>query len=255
MAWRCEGSAPGLQCVWWWLGYRCAWRLLSHLHIAWGWLYLTASGDWPSTLLYFPGIFRKQSTPKHGVATMRVIAELLDLYWVYWYAYLCPSFSPSMWFSGLKAAGHVLYLLLRADVPNSNHILLKNVRVARGRMVNAFQSPLLFPPLNWLSRETTVINRDLQNIQTYYRSKPSLCSFICLLPVLKTTLAMLLLQLQTATELLSKFTKYGCWVPSKSETSWFWEGMTKHMAARCAVDALPLCLDFALPMCLHWPLS
>lgn len=108
-------------------------------------------------------------------------------------------------FPGLKAARHFLYLLLSADVPNSNHILLKNVRVVRGRMVNAFQSQLLFPPLNCRSRETTVVNRDLKNIQIYYRSKPSLHSFFYLLLVLKTTLAMLLLQPGTGPGLLFKY--------------------------------------------------
>lgn len=199
--WRCESSASGLCCVWWWLGHQlcmtsavvpvcrlrlaipnCKWRLTFHL---------------PA----FPGHFQETKCSKTWCGhDHRVITEVLKLYWVHRYMYLCPSFSPTICFSGLKAAGYFIYLLLRADVPNSNHILLKNVRVVRGQMVTAFQSPLLFPPLNCRSRETTVVNRDLQNIQTYYRSNPSLSSFSCLFPLLKTPLAMLLLQPGTGAE-------------------------------------------------------
>lgn len=134
----------------------------------------------------------------------RVITVPLKLYWVYRYMNLCLSVNPTV-FSGLKAARHFLYLLLRADVPNSNHVLLKNVRVGRGRMVNAFQSQLLFPPLNCRSRETTVVNRDLKNIQIFYRSKPLLCAFFCLLLVLKTTLSVLLHHPGTGADPLSKY--------------------------------------------------
>lgn len=119
-------------------------------------------------------------------------------------------------------------------MPNSNHILLKNVRVVKGRIVNAFQSLLLFPPLNCRSRETTVVNRDLQNIQIYYRSKPSLCFFSCLLPLLKAALAMLLLQPGCGAELLSKPTAMDTGkmlnqfiVSLESETNPFQEGVNK----------------------------
>lgn len=132
-------------------------------------------------------------------------------------------------------------------MPNSNHILLKNVRVVRGRMVNAFQSPLLFPPLNCRSRETTVVNSDLQNIQMYYRSKPSLCFFSCLLPLLKAALAKLLLQPGCGAELLSKLTamdtgkKLTWFIGSlNSETNPFQEGVTRHDALAHPEDAQPL---------------
>lgn len=49
-------------------------------------------------------------------------------------------------------------------MPNPYRVLLKNGWVTRGQMTNAFQSPLLFPPLNCHSRKTIVINVDLQNI-------------------------------------------------------------------------------------------
>lgn len=239
--WGCEGLASGLHCVWWWSGHQlcttsaiapvcrlrlavpnCKWRLTFHL---------------PT----FPRHFQETKHSKTWCGhDHSLITELLKLYWVYRYTYLCPSFSPTVRFSGLKDAGHFLYLLLRADVPNSNHILLKNVRVVRGRIVNAFQSPLLFPPLNCRSRETTVVNRDLQNIQIYYRSKPSLCSFSCLLPLLKTALVMLLLQPGTGAELLSILTVMDMvemltWfiVSPNSESNPFWEGVTRHTLLRC----------------------
>lgn len=194
---------------------------------------------WTFHLAMFPRHFQEKKHSKTWCGRdHRVITELLMLYWVY--RYLCPSSSPTVCFSCLKAARHFLCLLLRADVPNSNHILLKNVRVVRGRMVNAFQSPLLFPPLNCRSRETTVVNRDLQNIQIYYRSKTSLCSFSCLLPLLKTALVTLQLQPGTGAELLPMLTAMETvetltWftVSSNSETSLFWEGVTRHTLLRC----------------------
>lgn len=148
-------------------------------------------------------------------------------------------------FSGLKSARHFLYLLLIADVPKSNHILLKNVRVVRGRMVNAFQSQLLFPPLNCRSRVTTVVNRDLKNIQIFYRSKPLLCSLFCLLLVLKTTLAVLLPHPGTGADPLSNTPTRStedmltCFrKPSNPETNPFWGHVTTHPAI-CPADAWP----------------
>lgn len=163
-------------------------------------------------------------------------------------------------FSGLKSARHFLYLLLIADVPKSNHILLKNVRVVRGRMVNAFQSQLLFPPLNCRSRVTTVVNRDLKNIQIFYRSKPLLCSLFCLLLVLKTTLAVLLPHPGTGADPLSNTPTRStedmltCFrKPSNPETNPFWGHVTTHPAI-CPADAWPFWQDLALLVGLHPPL-
>lgn len=65
--------------------------------------------------------------------------------------FFCQSFNTSLCFSDLQAAGHFLHLLLRADVTDPYRVLLKNGGVEEGQMQNAFQSPLLFPPLSGLS--------------------------------------------------------------------------------------------------------
>lgn len=75
--------------------------------------------------------------------------------------FFCQSFNTSLCFSDLKAAGHFLHLLLRADVTDPYRFLPKNGGVAGGQMQNAFQSPLLFPPLSGLSRKPVLGNGGL----------------------------------------------------------------------------------------------
>lgn len=75
--------------------------------------------------------------------------------------FFCQSFNTSLCFSDLKAAGHFLHLLLRADVTDPYRVLLKNGGVAEGQMQNAFQSPLLLPPLSGLSRKPVLGNGGL----------------------------------------------------------------------------------------------
>lgn len=75
--------------------------------------------------------------------------------------FFCQSFNTSLCFSDLQAAGHFLHLLLRADVTDPYRVLLKNGGVAEGQMQNAFQSPLLFPPLSGLSRKPVLGNGGL----------------------------------------------------------------------------------------------
>lgn len=158
VGWRCEGPASILHCVWWWPGH---WLCMTSTITPAPYLKLVIPNSEERSAFHLPtflGRFQETKSSKTCCGhDHRIITEHLQLYWVYRYIYLCPLFSSALCFSGLKAAGHFLSLLLRADVPNSNHILLKNVRVVRGRLVNAFQSPLLFPLLNCRSRETTDI--------------------------------------------------------------------------------------------------
>lgn len=104
-------------------------------------------------------------------------------------------------------------------------------------------------------------DRDLQNIQIYNRSKPSLHNFNCLLPLLNTSLAVLLLYPGTKSELRPNASAMDAgemlsWfiVSFNSETSSFWKSVTRHATVVCPTDTLPLCLGFVLSICPHQPL-
>lgn len=104
-------------------------------------------------------------------------------------------------------------------------------------------------------------NRDLQNIQVYYRSKRSLHSSSGLLPFLKTSLFMLLLQPGTRITELSFVQMHQLWTlgrrylglqSSNSQPNCFWDGVSRHTAVVC-----PQAHTVSLPgLCLaHLPTS
>lgn len=229
---------------------------------AWSWLYLIARGDSLFTSSHFLGISRRQSIPQHVAATItelllnhcsyiestniRIYALLLDqlnvfrglklqaiFYFCYW-EQMCPI--PIIFYWRMSGLWEVEWWM-----PFNLHYYFLHSIAAAGRLQS--------------------FDRDLQNIQIYNRSKPSLHNFNCLLPLLNTSLAVLLLYPGTKSELRPNASAMDAgemlsWfiVSFNSETSSFWKSVTRHATVVCPTDTLPLCLGFVLSICPHQPL-